>query len=719
MKTESTFLHSKLARRILWLFVLSSLIPMTALALISLRNVTAQLHEQSRQLLHQVSRDEAMSILERAHYLEGAMGLAASSIREISSESAAQLLASSNGPDSTIVKQFEGLMLVSPDGNCKPFIGNCKALPGYTRGEQESLKSGESDFSTVACNRPEPCIFLSRELDSKYPQEGILVADIEDSYLWGAETIRQDIDLCVLDQNGSSLFCSAESPSTYPSQVSRTNSGEFEWQRNGQEYLANFWNFPLSTLQSGPRWTVVASQNKLLELAPLARFRTSFLLVFLLTLWMVLLLSLVQIRRNLDPLKKLMESTREISEGNFQTRVNVKSGDEFGELADSFNSMTHRIEKQLHSLKVVNEIDRAILSSWDIERIVDVLSRRIGELIPHDFLGVSLFESSGFGPALMYIYGRGADFKRQAKTIEVTAKELQELADQGQISVVGVGQSNDLPSYLEPLRERGMAYYLRVPILLEGRASAVFILGHASSPVWTEEDKEQACQLANQFAVAQANSRLISDLQQLSWGAMMALARAIDAKSPWTMGHSERVTDLAIKTAKAMGLPPRELDIIRRGGLLHDIGKIGTPAEILDKPGKLTDEELTVMREHVNIGARILEPIPGLVDSMHIVLQHHEWVNGGGYPRGLAGEEVTLHARIFAVADCFDALISDRPYRKGLPVKRILQILQEGAGKQFDPHVLEIFRTVVESDVNTREREEIQGVGVEVNLLRD
>jgi HD-GYP domain-containing protein (c-di-GMP phosphodiesterase class II) len=104
---------------------------------------------------------------------------------------------------------------------------------------------------------------------------------------------------------------------------------------------------------------------------------------------------------------------------------------------------------------------------------------------------------------------------------------------------------------------------------------------------------------------------------------------------------------------------------------------------------------------------------------MPIVLQHHEWVNGGGYPKGLAGKEVTLHARIFAVADCFDALASDRPYRKGLPVKKIMQILQEGAGKQFDPHVLEVFRTLVEPELNKQEREEIQEVGVEVRLLRD
>jgi HD-GYP domain-containing protein (c-di-GMP phosphodiesterase class II) len=153
---------------------------------------------------------------------------------------------------------------------------------------------------------------------------------------------------------------------------------------------------------------------------------------------------------------------------------------------------------------------------------------------------------------------------------------------------------------------------------------------------------------------------------------------------------------------------------MRRGGLLHDIGKIGTPAEILDKPGKLTDEELREMREHVNIGARILEPIPGLADSMPIVLQHHEWVNGSGYPKGLAGEEISLHARIFAIADCFDALVSDRPYRPGMPIKRIMQLLQEGAGKQFDPRVLEVFQTVMKQEIEQKEREEASAAVVEV-----
>jgi len=712
MKIESTFLHSKVARRILWLFVLSALIPMTVLAIVSLRNVTAQLTEQSRRQLHEVSRDEAMAIYGRLSFLEAELKLVASSVRDNSGKTPAPYFAGSNGLSSNLVNRFKGLELVKPGGNRKTIFGGHEPRIDFTAKEQETLHLGKSVLSTLECNQPQPCIVMSRELNAGHPDEGILAAGIQVSYLWDVEKLHQDIGLCVLDPSGKSLFCSPESPSTFPAQVSHSFSGELEWKLNGREYLANYWSLPLDNSFSATHWTIVSSEAKSDVLAPLARFRTSFVLVFLLALWVVLLFSLIQIRRNLVPLGKLKEGTRGILLGDFQTRVEVNSGDEFEELAESFNSMASRIEKQLSSLKVINEIDRAILSAWDIEKIVDVISDRLGELIPHDLVSVSLFEAGGSHTALTYIYGRGPNPRRQTEKVEVTPEELREIADHCQISVLD--RSSDLPSYLKPLIARGMGYFLRLPILLEGRPSAVFTLGHASSPVWTEEDKEHARQLADQVAVAQANSHLVSELQQLLWGTLTALARAIDAKSPWTLGHSERVTNYAIKIAEAMGLPPKELDIMRRGGLLHDIGKIGTPAEILDKPGKLTDEELREMREHVNIGARILEPIPGLADSMPIVLQHHEWINGSGYPKGLAGEEISLHARIFAIADCFDALVSDRPYRPGMPIKRIMQLLQEGAGKQFDPRVLEVFQTIMKQEIEQKEREEASAAVVEV-----
>jgi putative nucleotidyltransferase with HDIG domain len=200
--------------------------------------------------------------------------------------------------------------------------------------------------------------------------------------------------------------------------------------------------------------------------------------------------------------------------------------------------------------------------------------------------------------------------------------------------------------------------------------------------------------------VAQYNARrsekeqledTVKALEQLDLGTLTALARAIDAKSTWTAGHSERVTNLAMRIGNVMGLPARDLQIVHRGGLLHDIGKIGTPATILDKPGKLEPEEMKIMREHVTIGVRILEPVPCFREVLPIVAQHHEWFDGSGYPAGLAGENISLNARILTVADSYDAIISDRPYRKGIPKQQALEILKNKAGTQFDPMVIRVF----------------------------
>ena len=184
-------------------------------------------------------------------------------------------------------------------------------------------------------------------------------------------------------------------------------------------------------------------------------------------------------------------------------------------------------------------------------------------------------------------------------------------------------------------------------------------------------------------------------LEQLDLGTLTALARAIDAKSAWTAGHSERVTNLAVKIGHAMGLPANSLAILHRGGLLHDIGKIGTPLTVLDKPGKLEPEETRIMRDHVNIGVHILEPIPCFREALPMVAQHHEWFDGSGYPAGLAGENITLHARIITVADCYDAITSDRPYRKGVPSAQALEILRQRSGTQFDPMVIEVFMRLI------------------------
>ena len=247
------------------------------------------------------------------------------------------------------------------------------------------------------------------------------------------------------------------------------------------------------------------------------------------------------------------------------------------------------------------------------------------------------------------------------------------------------------PSYLEFMVSRGMKAFLVLPLMLQDKVRGIISTGRASTLALSDEHIFQARQVADQVAVALSNAFLIQQLADLHVGTLTALARAIDAKSAWTSGHSERVTAFALRIARAIGLPQKELDTLYRGGLLHDIGKIGIPPGILDKPGRLTPDEVQLMREHVRIGARILEPIPGFQEIIPIVFQHHEWFDGSGYPDGAAGEAINLNARIFALADCYDALTSDRPYRPGLPHARAMEMIRKESGTHFDPVVVKAF----------------------------
>ncbi len=187
----------------------------------------------------------------------------------------------------------------------------------------------------------------------------------------------------------------------------------------------------------------------------------------------------------------------------------------------------------------------------------------------------------------------------------------------------------------------------------------------------------------------------VEEIEAFSVGAATALARTIDAKSPWTAGHSERVTAMSLDIARALALSEADLVVLHRGGLLHDIGKLRTPSEILDKPGRLTPAERTIIEQHPRDGVRILEPIADFAPLLPIVLEHHERIDGKGYPDGKRGPDIHPLARILAVADVYDALVSDRPYRSGVAAAAAIDLIRTGAGTQFDPVVVDVFLRVV------------------------
>lgn len=183
----------------------------------------------------------------------------------------------------------------------------------------------------------------------------------------------------------------------------------------------------------------------------------------------------------------------------------------------------------------------------------------------------------------------------------------------------------------------------------------------------------------------------LQDLEQSYDYTLEALGGALDAKDAETEGHCQRVTAFTITIARAMGVDRALLRHIARGAFLHDIGKMGVPDSILRKPGPLTPDERAVMRKHCEIGYAVLQRIPFLKEAAEIVLSHQECYDGSGYPRGLKGEQIPLGARIFAVADTLDAMISDRPYRKALPISAAREEIQKYSGRQFDPRVVQVF----------------------------
>jgi len=201
--------------------------------------------------------------------------------------------------------------------------------------------------------------------------------------------------------------------------------------------------------------------------------------------------------------------------------------------------------------------------------------------------------------------------------------------------------------------------------------------------------------------LARRSFELYTKMRKMYLETIRALAAAIDAKDPYTKGHSERVAKIAVVLATELNLPDRDIEDIEYTALLHDIGKIGIDDRILGKSSKLSNEEFKKIKEHPIVGAKIIEPVDFLKNSYKTIYHHHEKYNGGGYPDGLKEKDIPLCARIIGVADAYDAMGSDRPYRKKLSKEKILKEFTEQSGKQFDPQIVNALMLILK-----REREE-------------
>jgi putative nucleotidyltransferase with HDIG domain len=702
MKFEMTFLRSRVARRIFVLFLCCALLPIGALAILSFNQVEKQLRELGQRRLQHANKAVGVAIVERLVFLKDEMKAVAS---KYAIKSNRVFPAPDAEFDHHLKERFKGLAVITGRGKRISLFGHVPNIPELTPQQSEHIRSGGTLVSSERFPDLTLEIFMTMALDPKNQGRGIIVGQLNAPYLW-LPSVENPLlpmtELCILDQSNHVLFSSLPGPVSFLEQaalkMSRSAVGQFEWVHEKKEYIASYRSIFLQGAFLTPKWTVVLSESKSDVLVPATNFKKIFPLIILLSLWVVLLLSAVQIRRSLIPLEKLQEGTKRIAAQDFDSPVTIKSRDEFEELAASFNAMASRLSKQFNTLTTMGEIDRAILSSLDTEKIIGVVLSRIRDVFPCNYVSVTLLDYSDRIIGRTYTKSGTTDKEKAVETIDFSDKEIQHLVSHPESLLIEWGEA--VPSYLAPIVQNGVKTFLILPIILKKKLSGFTTLGWSfKSTMHTQEDFDRARQLADQIGVALSNASLIRELNELNWGTLEALARAIDAKSHWTAGHSERVTRLALKIGRFLGLTQEELDVLHRAGLLHDIGKLGIPVDILDKEGKLTKKEEQLMREHVRLGLRILEPIAAYHEVIPVVAHHHESFNGEGYPDGLAGKDISLGGRIFAVADSFDALTSNRPYRQALNREYAVEMIKQGSGSRYDPDIVQALLEVMAQEL--------------------
>lgn len=336
----------------------------------------------------------------------------------------------------------------------------------------------------------------------------------------------------------------------------------------------------------------------------------------------------------------------------------------------------------------------ALSTSLELEKVLEIILDSLEKVVPFDSASIFLLE----GDFLRIMMARGLPNAQKVinQTFPADDPLFAETMRNGHLLILeDASQDPRFNQWGDTSYVRG---WMGVPLVARGEVIGYITLDSRQPAAYSNQHATLARAFANQAAIAIQNARLferiqksLNELNEAYETTIEGWSRALDLRDRETEGHTLRVTDLTLKMAEAMGFSPEERVHIRRGALLHDMGKLGVPDRILLKPDSLTDDEWEIMRMHPLYTYQMLAPIEYLRPALEIPLSHHERWDGSGYPRGLKGQEIPLVARIFAVIDVWDALTSDRPYRPAWSEQAALEYLKKNAGSLFDPQVVEIF----------------------------
>ncbi len=360
-------------------------------------------------------------------------------------------------------------------------------------------------------------------------------------------------------------------------------------------------------------------------------------------------------------------------------------------------------EQQLELTRVIKYLGNIALASSSIEQVAHGAVRSFGQFMNTkvvEFLEVDEHAS------LLMVSG-----KKHGSHLDFTGHEIFNFRDMktivrmkmNQTAYIGNLETSALSGiYEKHFLEYGCHSLLIIPIFSKDVLMGMVALGGESTASFSKHHIEIAKRIVSEISVAFSEIRSKEKLKTTMAGVVTSLANTLDAKSRWTEGHSRRVSEYSAKLGVALALGEDDLYNLKLAALFHDLGKIGTYDDILDKQEKLSDEEYSAIKEHPKKTHEILAPIPELYNIGQIAMHHHERWDGNGYPEHLMGEQIPYLSRIICITDSFDAMTSDRPYRKGLGLQDALRQITNSAGKQFDPDVAAIFIEIMEDKADEK-----------------
>ncbi|MCK5306725.1 MAG: HD domain-containing protein [Candidatus Omnitrophica bacterium] len=393
---------------------------------------------------------------------------------------------------------------------------------------------------------------------------------------------------------------------------------------------------------------------------------------------------------------KLARDMQDVTQGNLSKKIKTSENDEVDMLAGYFNQITGELEKNIEDLKeskkviqdVLLRISSAMGSDKKIDSIMELTLETLNQALNASSGTIMILKEDKL--KIMVSYGVISDIRGNISLKEEESIIVKAYKDQKTQNVSRADGAEQLVFE----KETGFAYksILCAPLMYKGGVLGVISMhDKKNGDSFSEDDVVLIENLAGQMAIAIENSRLNQDIERTYVETISTLALAVEAKDPYTRGHAKRVTDFVLRLADEFSLDKDVKDVLRDAALLHDIGKIGVKDEILLKPGSLTPEERRHMQLHPIIGENILRPIHSLNKIAYLVRHHHERVDGGGYPDELTKEYLSLSLKILTVSDAYDAMTSDRPYRKAMTKDEACQELKRCRGTYFDSKVVDVF----------------------------